>query len=258
MKEYKSLLLFSEENQFFNDLKDSDCFGESGPTVVSVEEELEESDVKAKINENDYALLGGSETMRASRVVKRRSVGSHFLNYIDFIYKKDGELWGESIFSRVFREVLLRSIKNQDFKGPVIFLGHSPLSLPIIEVLSGFGFEDFVFLSLNSAKLDTAQYEASATGLINTKVSHVDSTAFIQSQKEYSFCFVMEDHYSRQTLEDMSYFHFLSSQSIVYDLSGRSNFFFDEVIALGVTLTEFSWVKEEWLRVIKDRIQKLP
>ena len=209
------------------------------------------------LKEKDFILLQGDHCNNATRVVKKRSVGSHFLSYIDFISVEQGEFWGHSVFSDVFREALLRSIENQDFKGSVIFLGHSPLALPIIGVLASFGFEDFVFLRHAETSYDFSKYDAALSGLINTQISHVDSTDFIQSQKEYSFCFVMEEFYSERTLEDMSYFHFLSSQSMVFDLSGHSNFLFQEVKALGVRVNEFSVVLEIWNRMISEKIGRI-
>ena len=174
-----------------------------------------------------------------SRVVSHRSVGSHFLDYIDFIEKKQGLLWGRSIFSDVFFDGLIRAIRNQDFKGPVIFLGNHPSALPTIDVLARFGFEDFVFLDLSEKVMDKKKkiYE-DLMKFLGIHISAVDARAFIRSQKEFSLCFVMEDEYDSQILEDMSYFHFLSNHSIVFDLSGRSNFLFKEVKALGVDLVE--------------------
>ncbi len=202
------------------------------------------------------ALISGEASREVTSFIQRRSLGSHFLSYVDFVVNKSGKLWGHSLFVQVFKNVLLKSIQNQDFKGSVIFLGHSSLALPIVDVLASFGFEDFVFLKTGEKDQDFSHLQPNVTGLISTKVSAVDSTAFIQSQKEYSFCFVMEDDYSTRTLEDMSYFHFLSSKSIVFDLSGRSNFLFKEVKALGVTVAEFEPVREIWAQVIAKSLKE--
>lgn len=202
-----------------------------------------------------YSVLTGESCLKVGKHVKRRSVGSHFLNYIDFIQVLNGELWGGSLFSEVFREALLHSIRNQDFKGAVIFLGHSSLALPAIQVLATFGFEEFVFLEDDKGR-DYSKYQPRSTGLINTSVSSVDSGAFIQSEKSYSLCFVMQEQYPRDTLDDMSYFHFLSTQSMVFDLNGRSNFLFKEVKALGVEVIEFKPLFDIWSRRLLEMISQ--
>lgn len=229
---------------------------EAGIKVDWTSASLSEFDPKQKhVNGPQFCIVTDDESNTIGKSVAKRSVGSHFLNYLDFIEFNNGEAWGHSLFSNVFRDTLLNSIKNQDFKGAVIFLGHSSLALPIIEVLASFGFEEFVFLDEESASVDYTQYNGANMGLIKTKVSTVDSTAFIQSQKEYSFCFVMKDYYSQQTLDDMSYFHFLSSQSMVFDLSGQSNFLFQEVDALGVGVTRFEPILEAWSQQIAEKIK---
>lgn len=207
---------------------------------------LTQQNLKEKATEADISLFADSYCLQPSGFVKRRSVGSHFLNFTDFILNQQGELWGRSVFTEVFRQVLLHSIQNQDFKGPVIFLGKSSYALPIIEVLAAFGFEDFVFLDCGPSPLDISHYNSRKTGLLGTHISSVDSAAFIQSQKEYSFCFVLQSEYDQQILDDMSYFHFLSPQSMVFDLVGQSNFLFKEVRALGVGVTDFSKVSQVW------------
>ena len=147
------------------------------PTKESLKIHLENFDVAILLD--DFSFLGPS-------VVQRRSVGSHFLQYIDLVVREDGQFWGYSLFSEAYREVLLQSIQNQDFKGPVIFLGTSPIALPIIQVLANFGFNDFVFLMLNREKRRSTEILKNMKGLLGITVSSVDSAAFIQSQKEGS------------------------------------------------------------------------
>jgi hypothetical protein len=257
MKSFKSLIRFEKENQFLNDLKNDALFAEAETPEISIGDSHDLSILKKMIKEYDYTFLGGEECCRVTNIVNRRSVDSHFLNYIDLVYQKEGKLWGESIFSSAFKQILLGSIKNSNYKGSVIFLGYSSLLLPVIDVLSSFGFTDFVFLKLRENSFDTARFESGISGLIGAQTSVVNSTAFIQSQKEYTFCFVIEDVYEQQTLEDMSYFHFLSNKSIVFDLSGQSNFLFKEVIALGVNLTSYENIREIWLHCLRQRVQKL-
>ena len=202
-----------------------------------IDDNLSSESLEQQVKESDICVASGNVCLSLSETVKYRSVASHFINYIDFVTKQEGKLWGQSVFSEVFLGVLLKTIQNQDFKGSVIFLGNNPLVLPTLEVLARFGFEDFVFVDLEDNG-DFDYYQKHLSGILKTKISKVDSTAFIRSQKEYSLCFVMRESYSQQTLDDMSYFHFLSSQSIVFDLSGNSNFLFKEVKALGVSVTE--------------------
>ncbi len=204
----------------------------------------------------DLSILGDKLCIDAFAAVNHTSVGSHFLKYIDFISCENGKLWGYSVFSQVYKEVLLKSIQNQDFKGSVIFLGQSPLALPVIEVLASFGFKDFVFLELESAHQEVDLFDKKQAGLLGVEISRVDSAAFIQSQKEYSFCFVMESKYPSQTLEDMSYFHFLSSNSLVFDLIGESNFLFREVEALGVEVMGFPSIQEIWIQHLRRRVSE--
>lgn len=186
----------------------------------------------------DFGLANGRSCLDLSKLVKRRTVGSHFLNYIDFVKVHNGDLWGQCLFYSVLEKILRTNIKTQDYKGSVIFLGDSPLIYPALGVLSQFGFSDFVFLQLKDNKADEPSYESAVSGLFNVKIDSVNSDDFIQSQREYSMCFVLENHYSTQTLEDMSYFHFLSSNSMVFNLAGKSNFLFNEVKALGVNVVE--------------------
>ena len=54
----------------------------------------------------------------------------------------------------------------------------------------------------------------------------------------------------------MSYFHFLSSQSMVFDMVGSSNFAFDEVRALGVKTMEFSKIRQVWGKALQKALKK--
>ena len=197
--------------------------------------------IEEKLNLVDFAIVNGDECLEIYKTINHRSVGSHFLNYIDFVFKDDNKSWGYSTFTEAFVEVFRSSIKSHDYKGSVIFLGHNHLVAPTLSALNQFGFNEFVFLELDEP-LDVDHYLSHKTGLFDVKVSKVNSQAFIQSQKEYSLCFSMYDNYPQQTLDDMSYFHFLSNQSMVFDLSGNSNFLFEEVKALGVEVVDYQQV----------------
>ncbi len=255
----KGLLLTNGSGDSFTSIKDELSIGGIEPewTLKKESETLAKAEITKLLQEHDFTIIDGELSLSMGPFVKKRSVSSHFLDYVDFVTPVKNELWGQSVFSEVFLELLRNSIENQDFKGPVIFLGDNEKVFPIIQVLAGFGFEDFVFLSLPDQATQFAHYNPARTGLLQAKISKVDSTTFIQSQKEYSFCFVMEEKYSTQTLEDMSYFHFLSSRSIVYDMSGRSNFLFKEVKALGVTVADYSRLQTIWAAVLRQRIQEI-
>ena len=103
--------------------------------------------------------------------------------------------------------------------------------------------------------------EQSTQGLYDLKLTTVDSNQFIQSQKEYSMCLIAEKNYSKEELEDMSYFHFLSSKSMIFDLVGQSNFQYAEAKALGVGLVPFDDLLQselEWaLRRIHGALKDL-
>ena len=148
----------------------------------------------------DISLIQGPACHHLASRIKNRSVGSHFLKYVDLVIKKDRELWGSSLFSEVFKEVFFRSLENQGEKGSVIFLGDSHLSAPLIQVLCGFGIDEFVFLTLNEEdkSLIKAQEEIMA-GLIGVQVSRVDFRIFIQNPTRYRFCFVTQKEYSQET-----------------------------------------------------------
>lgn len=253
----KGLILFEDGHPFYPSLK------ENSDLSLSVDWESEKSsgrdtkDLKKRLGQFDFSILGGNYCLQAFKAIQHRSVGSHFLKYVDLVSKENGQLWGHSVFSLVFREVLLKSIQNQDFKGSVIFLGQSALAFPVIDVLAGFGFEDFVFLKLPNSRDQLNLFDQNDFGLLGVEVSAVDSGAFIQSQKEYSFCFVMESVYPQQTLEDMSYFHFLSTNSLVFDLMGNSNFLFKEVKALDVDVMPFPSIQEIWAKTLCHQVDEI-
>ncbi len=213
---------------------------------------------KGKIlTQYDFGVVRGSFCLELAKIVKRRSVGSHFLNYIDFIkVDQKKELWGQCLFKAVLEKVFRNHIKSQDYKGAVIFLGESPLIYPSLGVLSGFGFNDFVFLQSGESGGSLRDYKSALSGLFDVKTNSVNSEAFIQSQKEYSLCFVLENNYTEQTLEDMSYFHFLSSRSMVFNLAGQSNFLFDEVKALGVNVVEYDELSKVYFQMLEAEIKK--
>lgn len=212
---------------------------------------------EAKMREYSMTLVEGNACQKIHRAIHFRSTASHFINYIDLIENRNGELWGLSLFSQGFQELLHGVIKKQGLKGSVIFLGNNSLVYPTLEILARYGFDDFVFLQLDEKKELVNPVAKTSAGLLKTKVSTVNSTAFIQSQKEYALCFVLEDNYPLQIIEDMSYFHFLSTQSLVIDLSGQSNFHFSEVKALGVDVIEYSVVQEQYAKHLSARVQTL-
>lgn len=217
-------------------------------------------ELSKEIEQATFSLLNGKNCLDILKKITHRSVGSHFLHYIDFIFRNQGQNWGYSLFSEAFIEVFRDQIKTQNYKGSVIFLGENHFVAPTLSALAQFGFQDFVFLEL-SDPLTIEDYSSEKSGIFNISVSKVNSQAFVQSQKEYSLCFVMQDEYPQQTLEDMSYFHFLSNQSMVFDLSGNSNFFFDEVKALGVEAVLFDEINAKRAlclqKMIKDCAKNL-
>lgn len=251
------LILFTKEHPFYNSLAQDSVLKAFANWTLQSQEAMETKVLKEILLSYDYSILSDLHTIEAHKSIHHRSVGSHFLKYIDLVVNEGGKLWGYSAFSEVFREVLLRSIQNQDYKGSVIFLGQSPLALPVIDVLASFGFEDFVFLQLAADRSIQKFMDRELSGLWGVEVSTVDSAAFIQSQKEYSFCFVMEPEYPLQTLEDMSYFHFLSTNSLVFDLVGESNFLFQEVEALGVEVMKFKGIRELWVKILGHKLDEI-
>ncbi len=253
----KGLILYSQSHSFYSYLESHPELSQQVKWQAVKDSGLSGKSLKEKIADYDLSIIADENCFNAYEVVKYRAVGSHFLKYIDLVSNQQGTLWGHSIFSEVFREVLLKSIQNQDYKGSVIFLGHSPLALPVIDVLARFGFEDFVFLEMHNSGSEAMIIDNDQSGLLGVKISHVDSADFIQSEKEYSFCFVMEETYPQQILEDMSYFHFLSSNSLVFDLVGDSNFLFKEVAALGVDIMAFATIREIWAEILARRVGEL-
>lgn len=219
-------------------------------------ESVEVSEFKKLMEDYDLTLIQGPLSLNLHKVLPHRSIGSHFIRYTDCVFLEDRQLWGHAIFSQVIGRILKKYVRDHDAKGPVIFLGEGSLILPTVQTLAQQGFKDFVFLKL----VDENTFEpitSASTGLLDIKASSVDSNAFIQSQKEYSLCFVMQDEYSMQTLEDISYFHFLSNQSIVFDFSGRSNFSFKEVAALGVESVNFKVLSEAWASILSEKIVQI-
>lgn len=207
--------------------------------------------------EGELAFFQGNICLSLNSKVARRSVGSHFLSYIDWVGVNRGELWGESLFSEAFYQSILGAFKNQNFKGAVIFLGDNPMSVPVVDTLAGFGFSQFDFLNLESENKSFQHIQSRVKGIFDTKASLVDSESFVRSQTEYSLCFVLYDHYEEQILDDMSYFHFLSNKSIVFDLSGQSNFLLKEVKALGVDLVDFDDLMASYMDIVEKRLSQL-
>lgn len=217
---------------------------------------LEVKELNELIKDKDIILIDRELRTSLSRLVQHRSVSSHFIQYFDYLEKREGRWWGYSVYTSIFYQVMVNAIKNKDYKGSVIFLGANPLVLPIMEVLTGFGFVDFVFLDSEDNDSMIPNLAKHTKGFIGIKVSVVDSTAFIQSQQEYSLCFVMNQNYSRQILDDMSYFHFLSSQSIVFDVVGSQNFLFKEVKALGVDIIENGSIVEQSQKAYLSKMEQ--
>lgn len=214
------------------------------------------NELKSKMLNKNIVLVDSSLRLELSKIVNHRSVKSHFLKYFDYIEMREGKWWGYSLYSEIFYQVLLGAIKNQDYKGSVIFLGNSPVVFPILEVLTSFGFNDFVFMDCSSRDEGVDLKLKSYQGFIGANFSMVDSTTFIQSQKEYSLCFVIDKTYSAQVIDDMSYFHFLSSRSMVFDIVGSTNFLFKEVGALGVDIVEFDTIQDLLKRIYLAKISQ--
>lgn len=200
--------------------------------------------LKTQVSDHDLTFLNSFFAPDIQSWVHHRSVDSHFLDYIDFIENREGQLWGHSLFTSIFTACLLQARQNQDYKGSVIFLGENPRILAALGVLAKFGFTDFDFLGLSDKSPIFDHVGKNMGSLFDTKIAGVDSASFVRSPKEYSLCFVADDNYSPQTLEDMSYFHFLSTNSMVFDFSGQSNFLFKEVRALGVDLFTHEQISE--------------
>ena len=103
---------------------------------------------------------------------------------------------------------------------------------------------------------DLKGLKKSTQGIFDIQLSTIDSSNFIQSQKEYSICLVAEKEYSGDEIEDMSYFHFLSAKSMIFDLVGQSNFQYEEVRALGVGIVEHEILLNNELESSLNRIHE--
>ena len=126
----------------------------------------------------------------------------------------------------------------------------------MVQVLSRFGCREITFLQTAEHQVRALDDLQKATkSIFDLRLSLVDSTAFIQSQKEYSLCLVAENSYSEEVIEDMSYFHFLSSKSMIIDLVGQSNFQYDDVKALGVGLIDFEILLNSEVQWILQRLK---
>lgn len=183
----------------------------------------------------DISFLCGQSCVNVNDIVHRRNLDIHYIHYLDVIENKKGELWGDSLFSRSFKQVFLSLRKNRQLSGSIIFLGGAAYLSPIVDTLAKFGFRDFNFLCKDEEFKQVLQI---SKNLVGVHLQILDSTQLIQSSKEYSLCFVTADQYPESVLSDISYFHFLSQRSLVLNLVGISNFPFQEVSALGTEVVE--------------------
>ena len=204
----------------------------------------------------DLAFLSQHFCLQASEFVHHFSVGSHFLKYADILYWDAGQLWGaglvEEALAQVFRHNLSIHRKNES----VLFVGTGSSFWPIVRTLSQFGCHDFRVLEVGqSIEFDSDFLRK--IGLFQLNLSTIESETFLESQHEYGLCFVMEDQYPQESLEDMSYFHFLSNQSLVFDFSGHSNFAFSDLEQLGVKVVSFKENELARVELAKDHLSKI-
>lgn len=224
--------------------------------VLTTRSQLKES-LKKTFQESDVILVDIPFRIQVEKHISYQTVRSHFMNYCDYLEKKDDKWWAQSTFSEIFHPLMLDVVRTQKFKGPAIFLGISPLCIPILDTLARVGVAEVAFLKVDDEVSSMEkEFHDSLGALFGIQFVQVDSTAFIQSEKEYAFCFVAKETYGNQVLDDMSYFHFLSQRSTVFDLCRKSNFLFSEVKALGVRVIEEKELSERQTTAYLDKIQR--
>lgn len=224
--------------------------------VSTTQERLEES-LASVFSQNNIVLVDTPFRTLVGEHISHQTVQSHFMHYCDYLEKKNGKWWAGSTFSDFFHPVMLDVLRKNPFKGPAIFLGLSPICVPVLEVLTRVGVSEVAFLKVDNDSFSMhKKFHDSLNSFFGVQFAEVDSTAFIQSEKEYAFCFVARENYRAQVLDDMSYFHFLSQRSTVFDLCGKSNFLFDEVKALGVPIIEEKSFRERQLNAYLQKIQQ--
>lgn len=209
---------------------------------------------KEHFPDESLTLIKGELSYKMQGLVAHMTSSSHFSGHMDCIENYAGRLWGRSLLSHSFEHSFLRLRKSHSLGGRVLFLGSSPLANPLMAVLAKMGFSEFSFLS--SGK-DFERAKKQCQTLIGVKVQEVVSTDLIQSSKEYSLCFVLEKNYPDTTLSDLSYFHFLSVQSLVLEMTSGSNFPFSEVKALGTEIVSIDQIREDQAPVIIDRVKTI-
>ena len=222
--------------------------------VTATRENLQES-LTPVFQESEIILVDIPFRIQLEKYISYQTVRSHFMNYCDYLEKKDGKWWAQSVFSEIFHPIMLDVVRRQKFKGPAIFLGISPLCIPILDTLARVGVNEVAFLKVaDEVSSMEEEFHESLGALFGIRFTQVDSTAFIQSEKEYAFCFVAKENYASQVLDDMSYFHFLSQRSTVFDLCRKSNFLFPEVKALGVRVIEEKDLSERQTKAYLEKI----
>ncbi len=218
--------------------------------------DAEKTGLLKKLKEYPCSFIESSLCVDINQLLHQHSSLSHRLGYSDLVLNKSGSLWGENLFSEAFNHCFMDLMQKHKYQGSVLFLGIQPQATPIIEVLSRFGFTDFVFLDTKEAVSEFAELGERLKRFLKVQITRVDPNHFLKGQKTFSLCFVVDDHYEQQIIEDMSYFHFLSDHSCVFDLSRTSNFLFKEVKALGVEVVEFRTIENSYLKFIKDFLKK--
>jgi len=203
------------------------------------------------LREFGISFLHGQRCVDVNDIVHHRSLDVHYVNYLDVIENKNGKLWGDSLFSKSFRQIFLDLRKNRQLSGSVIFLGGATYLSPIVDTLAKFGFRDFNFLC-NEKEFNNVQHLSK--NLVGVDLRVLDSTQLIQSSKEYSLCIITSGQYPESVLSDISYFHFLSQRSLVLNMVGDSNFPFQEVSALGTEVVETGSMNDVRQVLLREKI----
>ncbi len=244
--QYLSLQTDRKNLRFFSDVLDEKLSFD----LESIEDATDKTHLIKTLKKAPVTLIESDLCYDVFQNLQHHSSLSYRLGYSDIVVNKAKSLWGENLFSEAFYQCFMRVLKKQRFSGSVLFLGVKPISIPIIEVLSRYGFSDFVFLDTKDSTLEFHNIQNRLKTFLSGHVSKVVPSYFLKSQKNFSLCFVVDDVYDSQILEDMSYFHFLSDHSCVFDLSRRSNFLFKEVKALGVEVVELKTIEDYYLDVL--------
>lgn len=179
------------------------------------------------------------------------STVSYRLGFADFITCQNNRWIADSLYLNVFFRLLTRTLQKQSLSGLVLFLGLQPLAVPIIEAAHKLGFNHFVFLKTEHSEMEQTEVLERTKAFLNIKIDWMESHEFLNDQRSYALCFVMDQDYEAAVIEDMSYFHFLSENSCVFDIAKARSFQFDGVEDIGVPVVRF----EEWMPLLLDSIK---